>query len=219
MASWTDGLMPWLIDRRRSKQAAKIRRDLAAGRRKRPVFFEHVRERIEPQLEALGFLLTEERYVPGSFGSALAVYHRPGTRFRLVWDGKERALSGDVASDRGNTWQDIERRNVGAAQPLPLDHERTKERVERLVRAVENVLGLPSNQEAEPSPSDAMTCCFCGESIPRPTIESITQRTTIDPCVVRVSTIQGIEQMFVCHAECLKTRLARTSGLSTPAPF
>ena len=66
------------------------------------MFFEHVRERIEPQLEALGFLLAEERYVPGSFGSALAVYHRPGTRFRLVWDGKERALSGAVASDRGN---------------------------------------------------------------------------------------------------------------------
>ena len=207
MASWTDGLIPWLIDRRRSRQAARIGRDLAAGRRTWPVFFEHVRERLEPKLEALGFLLAEERYVPGSFGSALAVYHRPGTRFRLVWDGKERALSGDVASDRGNAWQDVERRNVGAAQPLPLDHDRTEARVDRLVRAVENVLGLPGNQEAEPSPSDAMICGFCGESMTRPTIESMKQGTAIDPCVVKVSTIQGIDQMFVCHAECLKTRL------------
>lgn len=56
-------------------------------------------------------------------------------------------------------------------------------------------------------------CCFCGLSI---------RGTNIDPCRVQVSTVSDKWQVWVCHAECFKQRLAVTQdtpGLLDPAHF
>ena len=54
-------------------------------------------------------------------------------------------------------------------------------------------------------------CCFCGEQI---------AETEVDPCSVQVTTASGNWQMWYCHAECFKVRLATNDVMDlSPAHF
>lgn len=93
-------------------------------------FFERARTSLEPILSELGFALAEEHYHQHAFGSAYTVYRREGTKLRLVFDGKEGALSADWATGlHPAKYGDVEGRRV-------VDTEQTDARIERLVRAI-----------------------------------------------------------------------------------
>jgi hypothetical protein len=54
-------------------------------------------------------------------------------------------------------------------------------------------------------------CCLCGKEI---------EPTQIDPCNVEVSTAMGAWQVWRCHAECFKARLAQDTLVDvSPAHF
>ena len=56
-------------------------------------------------------------------------------------------------------------------------------------------------------------CCFCGGDI---------EKSESDPCRVNVSTAQEKWQVWFCHGDCFKERLAKlpeAPGLFEPAHF
>jgi len=48
-------------------------------------------------------------------------------------------------------------------------------------------------------------CCFCGHEI---------ERTKIDPCGVHVTTAEGKDQLWFCHAECFHRALTTESEVA-----
>ena len=51
-------------------------------------------------------------------------------------------------------------------------------------------------------------CCFCGSDI---------GATETDPCSVTVETVAGKWQVWYCHAECFKTRIAADTYMDLSA--
>lgn len=73
--------------------------------------FERLKFLIGEDLAAHGFMLSEERFDPGAFGSRFAVFQSPVEEIRLTWDGKddsfvlERRRATDVSASYG--WQGL----------------------------------------------------------------------------------------------------------------
>jgi hypothetical protein len=54
-------------------------------------------------------------------------------------------------------------------------------------------------------------CCFCGQEI---------RKTEVDPCSVTVETVKNKWQVWVCHAECFKSRITTKPEIDlSPAHF
>jgi hypothetical protein len=54
-------------------------------------------------------------------------------------------------------------------------------------------------------------CCFCGEMI---------EETKIDPCRITVEIKNGLWQVWFCHAQCFKERIAKNDYIDlSPAHF
>src|SRR5215216_6236495 len=94
-----------------------------------PEFFEHARTLIEPALAKRGFALAEEHYHQRSFGSAIAVYWRRGGELRLIWDGKEEALTANYQTEAEDATRWL-------APPV-----RTSAEIQQLVDAIVATLG------------------------------------------------------------------------------
>ena len=53
-------------------------------------------------------------------------------------------------------------------------------------------------------------CCFCGKAI---------EESKVDPCRVTVSTKDDKWQVWFCHSDCFKTRIAEHPMDLSPAHF
>ncbi len=104
-----------------------------------PALFETAREQLFHLAGPLGFRLGALEY---ESGNAYAEIWRRDLRLRLVWEGTEEALWVDAAPGTAaqviGRWQDIEWQLAG--ERLPVDHDVSEARVERLMDAVERYL-------------------------------------------------------------------------------
>lgn len=54
-------------------------------------------------------------------------------------------------------------------------------------------------------------CCFCGKLI---------EETDVDPCTVRVATVQDQWQVWFCHSACFRERIFKDDKIDlSPAHF
>lgn len=110
----------------------------ASGTIPLPVF-DAVRERLAPLVAAHGFRPGPVEY---EAVNAFAEYWRKGLRLRVVWEGSEQAIWIDAAPEADaqvvGRWLDIEW--AAAGERLPVDHDLTPARVERLLVATEQFL-------------------------------------------------------------------------------
>ncbi len=108
-----------------------------------PPFFENARDQIEAMLEPLGFSIAELVYQPAAFGSAYIIYVAQHCCVRLVWDGKEGALSAQFGKRLRNwkveSWKDVE---------LRLERDLTEARIQHVVTAVKSAIDAFNNEQA-----------------------------------------------------------------------
>lgn len=101
--------------------------------------FDELRERLAPLLAAHGLRPGPVEY---EATNAFAEYWRKGLRLRVVWEGTEQAIWIDAAPEADaqviGRWLDIEW--AAAGERLPLDHDLTPARLERLLGAAERFL-------------------------------------------------------------------------------
>jgi hypothetical protein len=101
--------------------------------------FDELRERLAPLVAAHGFRPGPVEY---EAVNAFAEYWRTGLRLRVVWEGNEQAIWIDAAPEADaqiiGRWLDIEW--AAAGERLPLNHDLTPDRVDRLLGAVERFL-------------------------------------------------------------------------------
>jgi hypothetical protein len=93
--------------------------------------------RLGPLLERLGYRAVGVRYDEAAFGSALAEYSDERSRIRIIWDGRDSALSAELRPASASRWVDVESGLQG--RPASLDPGRDDDRIERLARAIEIV--------------------------------------------------------------------------------
>ncbi|MGV3720168.1 MAG: hypothetical protein ACO1SX_04585 [Actinomycetota bacterium] len=106
-----------------------------------PEPFQNAQQALSPVLTTFGLTLYEEHYHARAFGGAVAVYGRRGLALRLIWDGKERALSIDYTTHDNpyGMWRDVEAAPDGGVPPFNTDV--SEARVEQLVQVVTEFLG------------------------------------------------------------------------------
>jgi hypothetical protein len=81
--------------------------------------------------EANGLAQIHAEYNGAAFGSAYTEYRGGASGLRLVWDGKDAILVAEVLV--AGRWVDVE--TLAAGHPLTVDHDRSDQRIARVLEA------------------------------------------------------------------------------------
>jgi len=94
--------------------------------------------------EANGLAQIHAEYNGAAFGSACTEYRGGASGLRLVWDGKDAMLFAEVLV--AGRWIDVE--TLAAGHPLPVDHDRSDQRITRVLEAATAALSGRSSPRA-----------------------------------------------------------------------
>jgi len=104
--------------------------------------FVRAQERVDMVARSHGFRLAAASRAGHARDHAFVEYVGPGLRVRLVWEGQERVLwvesASEVSAQIISRWYDVEWSLAG--QRLPLDTDTSDERIERLAGALDRFL-------------------------------------------------------------------------------